>query len=310
MLYSATFLLLTAWTVQGVQNNQTIITGPPRNCQDLYHQGWNIEGHYVVYPETSTHKSPSIIFCSVEDGMEAQLNDIAEKKPAQNCLDLLQTGMTSSGLGVIYPYLDHPADPVLAFCDQETDGGGWTVIQKRFDGSVDFYRSWDEFAVGFGNPNEEHYIGNDIIASLTGQRVNELRVDLKAWDGATAYAHYQAFHIDPKNNYQLQLALYDGTANDSLITYGAGQGFTTFDHDNDGWDDRNCGEFERGGWWYRKCYYECGHSNLNGLYYPSAEVGGLDDAMFWHGFRWTASLKASQMMVRPYAYTSNQTGRL
>ncbi|CAA9995577.1 unnamed protein product, partial [Nesidiocoris tenuis] len=37
--------------------------------------------------------------------------------------------------------------PRLVSCDD-----GWTVVQKRKDGSVQFNRAWEEYANGFGDP--------------------------------------------------------------------------------------------------------------------------------------------------------------
>lgn len=46
----------------------------------------------------------------------------------------------------------------------------WTVIQRRFDGSVEFYRSWDEYKEGFGDvEGGEFWLGNDHIYHLTNQ---------------------------------------------------------------------------------------------------------------------------------------------
>lgn len=33
------------------------------------------------------------------------------------------------------------------WCEQGIDGGGWTVIQTRRDGSVNFFRNWENYKV-------------------------------------------------------------------------------------------------------------------------------------------------------------------
>ena len=36
-------------------------------------------------------------------------------------------------------------------CDMDYRGGGWTVIQKRIDGIIDFQRLWCDYLDGFGD---------------------------------------------------------------------------------------------------------------------------------------------------------------
>ena len=65
------------------------------------------------------------------------------------------------------------------FCDQKTAGGGWTVFQKRYGGTVDFFRAWDDYKRGFGNLNGEFWLGLEKIRRLTACSSNKLRVDLE-----------------------------------------------------------------------------------------------------------------------------------
>ena len=89
--------------------------------------------------------------------------------------------------------------PVIipVYCDMTTDGGGWTVFQRRFDGSEDFYRNWEDYRAGFGDLEDEFWMGNDFLSLFTADQPQQLRVDLEAFDGVKAYAKYEHFTVAP-----------------------------------------------------------------------------------------------------------------
>jgi hypothetical protein len=97
------------------------------------------------------------------------------------------------------------------YCDQKTNGGGWTVFQKRQDGSVDFFRGWHDYKTGFGDLRGEFWLGLDKINRLTHQTRNRLRVELEDTQGKTAFAEYDYFAVASENSkYKLSLGTYSG----------------------------------------------------------------------------------------------------
>ncbi|KAM7446541.1 Fibrinogen C domain-containing protein 1 [Porites harrisoni] len=175
---------------------------------------------------------------------------------------------------------------------QKTAGGGWTVFQKRRDGSVDFFRAWDDYKRGFGNLNGEFWLGLDKIHRLTVSAGYKLRVDLEDNHGKTAFAEYSFFSVTSERaKYELNLGSYSGTAGDSL-GYHRAMLFTTKDRDSDK-NSGNCALSHKGGWWYNSCH----RSNLNGLY-----LNGKDDSIGMCWYHWKKnyySLKRSEMKIRP-----------
>ena len=97
------------------------------------------------------------------------------------------------------------------YCDQKTAGGGWTVFQKRQDGSVNFYRGWNDYKRGFGKLNGEFWLGLDKLHRLTVSKRSKLRVDLEDIHGKIVFAEYSSFAVKNESaKYQLSLGSYSG----------------------------------------------------------------------------------------------------
>ena len=167
------------------------------------------------------------------------------------------------------------------------------MFQRRQDGSVDFYRGWQDYKAGFGQLTAEFWLGNDKIHRLTASRPSSLRVELEDWNGVKAYAKYGTFNIgDEQAKYRLEVGSYSGTAGDSLAGHN-NMAFSTKDRDNDVWSS-NCAVSYTGAWWYNACH----SSNLNGQYLGEKhDVRGIR----WSDFRGTISLKFTEMKLRPSA---------
>lgn len=77
----------------------------------------------------------------------------------------------------------------------ETAGGGWTVIQNRQDGSLDFNGTWQEYREGFGSPQGEHWLGNAALHALTATGQHQLRIELEDWHQQKRHATYNNFKV-------------------------------------------------------------------------------------------------------------------
>ena len=96
------------------------------------------------------------------------------------------------------------------FCKQTTAGGGWTVFQKRINGSVDFNLNWSDYKHGFGNLSGEFWLGLDRIHRLTSDNNSVLQVDMEDFEGGSAYAEYSSFGVRSEHDkYRLILGSYN-----------------------------------------------------------------------------------------------------
>ena len=228
------------------------------------------------------------LFESITNQLLTQQVTLTGKVPHKDCKDIYDNeALTRPALQIINPVYGRRS--YVVYCSDE-----WTVIQHRFDGSVNFYREWQDYVDGFGDPNGEHWVGLELIHLLTKTGTWQLKIELEDFDGSTAHAYYNPFSVGGSDtNYALSLEYSSGTSGDALTGNNNTQ-FSTKDRDNDKSNSLHCAQNRRGGWWY----VGCTHANLNGQYEGGLDQDTLTGMTWWEWKRRPESLKRSTMMIK------------
>ncbi|MFT7805537.1 fibroleukin-like [Arapaima gigas] len=228
----------------------------------------------------------------------------------RDCSDYNMLAEKRSGVYRVTP--DPRNGTFEVYCEMETYGGGWTVVQQRLDGSISFNRTWGDYKRGFGNLTSDFWLGNDRIHLLTKAKDMVLRIELEDFEGVREYAKYDHFYVaNEVLRYRLSISGYSGTAGDALHFskhYNHDQKFfTTPDKDNDMYPSGNCGALYSSGWWFDACM----SANLNGKYYQG-KYKGVRNGIFWGTWHnvtkeyypssYRKAFKTVRMMIRPKNY--------
>lgn len=220
----------------------------------------------------------------------ASLTEMLQKDTVKSCMDALYRNLSTGVYTLSTAALPSSITTIgfKVFCQE-----GWTVIQRRQDGSEVFHRAWEYYERGFGDLAREFWLGLDLIYRLTSAENQSLRIDMEDKNGNKAYAQYADFRIDgPTDKYRLHISGFSGTVDDNLAYHNT-YAFSTYDQDNDD-TGSNCAKQREGAWWFNSCD-EC---LLNGPYRTPGRAG--DDGVIWDSFG-SGSLKSVVMRIRPKA---------
>ncbi|XP_072111968.1 fibrinogen gamma chain [Mobula birostris] len=256
--------------------------------------------------------------CSAPCQDTVQINEIT----GRDCQDIADQGARTNGLYYVKPLRSRRQ--FLVYCEIDDTGRGWTVLQRRLDGSVNFAQNWIPYREGFGylSPDDstEYWLGNEKIHLLTTQGGGPylLEVVLKDWSNERRTAQYMDFKVgSEEDKYRLRYSYFEGgdagnafegfnfedDASSVFLTAHNGMQFSTPDADNDKYEQANCAEQDQSGWWMNRCHA----ANLNGKYYQGGiysageTTSGYDNGIIWATWhdRWY-SLKGTTMKIMPY----------
>jgi hypothetical protein len=188
-----------------------------------------------------------------------------------DCKAIYDTSAQTDGVYLISPR--GATTPFDVYCNMTA--GGWTVVQRRFHGDVNFTRGYTDYVNGFGDVSGDHWLGLENIHLLTSRpgSTSAVRISAEYYNGTWGYE--QSGHVsvgDSRSGYTLYvtrtrqdvttLHLHHGLGYDLALYDNAGKAFSTFDHDVSGY---HClyvyADSGGGGWWY-----SCGYIYINAHY--------------------------------------------
>lgn len=198
-------------------------------------------------------------FIAVENGYKQCFNQLTLPVPSPACISTTappvieeETSTSCAPLGFytgIRKISLPGAAPFRVLCDSQIAGPGWLVIQRRYDGSVDFYRNWSEYRNGFGQLEGEFFLGLDYIYRLTNYQRHELYIYVQGFNNERFWARYDNFYIGPESEkYRIKsLGRWQGT--EDRMTAHLNVDFSTYDRES---RHSKLSAKYHGGYWYFK----------------------------------------------------------
>lgn len=160
-------------------------------------------------------------------------------------------GERENGKYVIYP---RGGKEIVVYCDFTTNGGGWTVIQRRNKGDTLFPTSEESYNNGFGPVDGEFWLGNKKIHQLgRGQMMAVV------YENSTSYFYdlYSEFYV--LHNSMLDISGRSGMLPEGFLNSDI-DGPLLFVAPKASKFSSDCVSSSDGGWWFRG---NCGGKNLN-----------------------------------------------
>uniref|UniRef100_A0A914V0F0 Fibrinogen C-terminal domain-containing protein n=1 Tax=Plectus sambesii TaxID=2011161 RepID=A0A914V0F0_9BILA len=228
----------------------------------------------------------------------------ANERPSADCADIqIQDTSATTGLYTIYR-LNCPNStgcPLTVNCDLKTNGGGYTLIQKRTSASDDFFQNWDDYRDGINKADEANYwIGNSLLYELTsGPNGTAYELLIKLWPATTnqlVEVQYSSFQVGSEaQNFLLTLGLLtQGPSDDMAIN--RNRPFGTRDRDTDQMSSVTCGVWLRSGWWFGDQCQPDGDLNV--------PYGVVPDYDHLNGIKWgNVRMNKVEMFIRPVGFT-------